>query len=324
MKRNYWYLLIFLLVPALAGLVAAPTPAEAASPLVSTAWLQKHLKTPGVVIIDVRTESNYNFSHLPGAVSLPYLTKWEPVNQEKMCRLMATPEEFTKEMRKLGVNNSSHVIIYDQGNTAGDATEGGASMWIMQTMGHNNVSYLDGGFTKWTFEGRRIVGQKYGMKGVTAPKPGNFTARLDQSKLATTQDVVQDLKARRWLLLDNRNAFQYFGTTKEAAASRYGHIPGAISLPAAFLVNAGTNKAPATLRSKRELEAMVRGVGIPANRDTEIITYCNSAQQSGMGFFVLHDLLGYRHVKCYDGSILQYSAERSLPMVLYTWSNVAR
>ena len=85
------------------------------------------------------------------------------------------------------------------------------------------------------------------------------------------------------------------------------------------MTNAGANRAPATLRSKQELAEIARGVGIPEDRKTKIITYCNSGQQAGMAWFVLHDLLGYENVKVYDGSILEYSAVENLPLVKFTW-----
>jgi len=319
MQKKQWYLLIFLLVPALAGLMA-PTPAVSAGavpPIVTTEWLQKNLNTKGVVVIDVRTEANYGFAHIPGAISSPYL-QFEPMDTDRQCQLMPTPEQFTEMMRQLGVNNSSRVIIYDHGNTESDATKGGASVWIMESMGHDRVSYLDGGFTKWTFEGRVVDNKK------PTPKAGDFQARHDPAKVATMQEVTDNLKSGAWLLVDDRNALQYFGTTKHANALRFGHLPRALSFPAAFMTNAGANRAPATLRSKEELAAMARGVGIPEDRQTKIITYCNSGQQAGMAYFVLHDLLGYEKVKVYDGSILEYSAAEDLPLIKYTWEPMAQ
>jgi thiosulfate/3-mercaptopyruvate sulfurtransferase len=322
MKMTKWYLMILcLLVPAMAGLAAVPAPAAAAdtaSSLVTTEWLQKNLNTPGLVIIDVRTGANYGFAHIPGAVSAPYLQNWEPWNKARQCQLMPTPKYFTGLMRYLGVNNSSHVVIYDHGNTANDATMGGAAVWIMEAMGHASVSYLDGGFTKWTFEGRLVDNKD------AAPTPGDFAAKPDASKLATLDEVTENLKTREWLLVDTRNSFQFFGTSRRPDAARYGHLPGALNLPAEFLTNAGINRGPASIKNKEDLEAIARGVGIPANLDTKIITYCNSAQQAGMVYFVLHDLLGYRNVKVFDGSILEYAASLNLPMVKYSWSEEAK
>ena len=321
MKMTKWYLMILcLLVPAIAGLAAVPAPAAAdtAYPLVTTEWLQENLNTPGLVIIDVRTGANYGFAHIPGAVSAPYLRHWEPWNNERHCQLMPTPEQFSDLMRHLGVNNSSHVVIYDHGNTANDATMGGAAVWIMEAMGHTSVSYLDGGFTKWTFEGR-LVDNK-----VPAPPPGDFEARPDPSKLATLNEVTENLKTREWLLVDTRNSFQFFGTSKRGDAPRYSHLPGALNLPAEFFTNAGINRGPASIKNTEDLEAMAHGVGIPANPDTKIITYCNSAQQAGMVYFVLHDLIGYRNVKVFDGSILEYAASFNLPLDKYSWSQGAK
>jgi thiosulfate/3-mercaptopyruvate sulfurtransferase len=138
------------------------------------------------------------------------------------------------------------------------------------------------------------------------------------------QEVTANLKSKEWLLVDDRNALQYFGSTKNPNALRFGHLPGALSFPAAFMTNAGANRAPATLRSKEELMTMARGVGIPADRKTKIITYCNSGQQAGMAYFVLHDLLGYKNVKVYDGSILEYSQAEDMPLVKYTWEPMAQ
>jgi thiosulfate/3-mercaptopyruvate sulfurtransferase len=306
-----------MLLLAAAGLVTAPSAAAGAVPLVSTEWLAQNLETPDLVIIDVRTEANYTFAHLPGAVSLAY-AGLEPFNEKKQCQLMPSPADVTTMMRALGVNDSTHVVIYDQGNTTSDATEGCAAVWILESMGHANVSYLDGGFTKWTFEGRALDNKK------PAPRPGNFTAKRDETKVAALSDVIANLKTRKALFVDDRSPAQHFGTSKRADVVRYGHIPGSLNFPADFMTNAGVNRAPATIKSKRELEAAARGVGLPKDRTRPIIVYCNSAQQAGMGYFVLHDILGYRNVKTYDGSMLEYAQVKTLPLARFSWGFVTK
>jgi thiosulfate/3-mercaptopyruvate sulfurtransferase len=180
-------------------------------------------------------------------------------------------------------------------------------------MGHENVSYLDGGFTKWTFEGRIIDKKK------PTPQPGNFTAKPDTGKVATLKDVIANLKTKEAIFLDDRSALQHFGISKRPDVVRYGHIPGSINFPVDFMTNAGINRAPATIKSVKELEAMAEGVGLPRDRNRKIIVYCNSAQQAGMGYFVLHDIMGYRNVKTYDGSMLEYAQEKKLPLVRFAW-----
>jgi thiosulfate/3-mercaptopyruvate sulfurtransferase len=314
MKRNAIQSIIFMILIVAAGFVPS-TAVAATSPMVSTGWLEQNLGAPGMLIIDVRTGANYDFGHLPGAVSMPY-NRWEPYNRETRCQKMPTPADVTKMMRSLGVNQSTHVVIYDAGNTTLDATEGGAAVWILESMGHKDVSYLDGGFTKWTFEGRIIDKKK------PSPQPGDFAAKLDTTKVATLNDVIANLKTKEAIFLDDRSSVQHFGISKRPDVVRYGHIPGSLNFPVDFMTNAGINRAPATIRSEKELEAMAKGVGLPGDKNRKIIVYCNSAQQAGMGYFVLHDIMGYRNVTVYDGSMLEYAQDTKLPVVRFAWGFV--
>jgi thiosulfate/3-mercaptopyruvate sulfurtransferase len=316
MSRNVIQSIIIAMLVALTGLLSSPVTATAGSAsLVSTEWLSQNLGAPGMVIIDVRTKANYDVGHIPGAVSLAY-SGLEPYNRKMGCQLMPSPAQFTAMLRSLGVNQSSHVIVYDAGNTTLDATQGGAAVWILESMGHENASYLDGGFTKWTFEGRLIDKEK------PAPQAGDFTAKLDTTKVATLDDVIANLKTKKAIFLDDRSAVQHFGIEKRADVVRYGHIPGSVNFPIDFMTNAGINRGPATIKSIKELKAMAEGVGLPKDKNTKIIVYCNSAQQAGMGYFILHDVIGYRNVKTYDGSLLEYAQDEKLPLVRFAWGFV--
>jgi len=317
MRRRSKYMYV-LLAAAVLCLVAAPAwAADGSSPLVSTEWLQNHLKDPGIVIIDVRTEANYKFAHIPGAVSVAF-EGLEPMSEEEECQLMIPPDAMTRVLQEAGVNRSSHVVIYDHGNTASDASKGAAALWILRVAGHTKVSYLDGGLTKWTFEGRVVDAT------VPTPPRGDFVAGRDVSRVATLDDVVAAVNAKNTVFVDTRSAVQHFGVEKRADAERYGHIPGSVSLPAGLLTDAGINRAPATIKDKGELAALATGLGVPQDKNTKLIVYCNSAQQAGLGYLVLSEILGYRNVKVYDGSMLQYAASEDLPLVRFAWGSVAR
>lgn len=316
MNRRPFVYITYTLLAILAGFATMPATAAAAV-LVNTDWLAKKLDAKGLVILDVRTADNYGVGHIPGAVNLPY-NDWEPKNEDKECNLMPTAEAFTGYLQQLGVNDSSHVVIYDHGNTVSDATKGTSAYWIMSAMGHTNISYLDGGFTKWTFEGRKIDNKK------PTPQAGNFVAKLDPAKVATLDEITATVKNGKATFLDVRNSDQHFGFSKRDDIQRFGHIPGSLSWPADFMTNAGINRAPAVIKSKEDLTTMVKGVGLPSDRDSHIIVYCNSSQYAGMGFFILHEVLGYKNVSVFDGSILEYAAYEDLPMVNYSWGFVTK
>ena len=313
MKRKLLQSVIFMLLLAVAGFMSAPATVTAGTtPLVTTQWLEKNIGAKDLVILDVRTATNYGVGHIPGSFNIPYVG-WEPFNEKRQCQLMPKPDDFTPMLQSIGVNKSSHVVIYDHGNSIGDATKGAATVWILEAMGHANVSYLNGGFTKWTFEGRIIDNKK------PEAKKGDFEAKVDTAKVASFEYVLDKVKKKDAVILDARSSGQHFGADKRGDVERFGHIPGSISLPAPYLNNAGANRAPATIRSKDQLADMVKGVGIPGDKNKEIIVYCNTGQYAGMGYFVLHDLLGYKKVSVYDGSMLEYGADDDLPLVMFTW-----
>ena len=286
-------------------------------PLQTTQGLADHMNDQNLVIIDVRTETNYGVGHIPGAVNLPY-GEWEPMDDETHVQLMAPVEDLAAMLREKGVSGNSQVIIYDHGNSVSDATKGAAAAWILSAIGHPNVSYLDGGFTKWTFEGRVIDNQK------PDPVPGDFSAKMDAARVTNLDTLLVRMKKGKVLLVDARNSNQHFGNDKRADVAAFGHIPGSLNLPAPFLTNAGINRAPATLRGKKQLMAIVEGVGIPNQKDQQIIVYCNTAQYAGLDYFVLHNLLGYSNVSVYDGSMLEYAVHDELPLVRYAWGHVRR
>lgn len=317
MKRNLFSAIISMLLFILGGLVLPGTASAKSDPLVSTDWLAGNLKTKNLVIIDVRTETNYGVGHIPGSVNVPY-SEWEPYDEDRECNLMPIPEDFTELMQDAGINQATHVVIYDHGNSISDASKGAACVWVLQTMGHANVSYLDGGFTKWTFEGRIIDNVE------PTPPLGNFKAAFDMAKVSSLGEVIAKVKSKDAVFVDARTAAQHFGVEKRADVERFGHIAGSVSLPASYLTNAGINRAPATIKSRAVLEEMAASVGIPADKNTELIVYCNSGQFAGLDYLVLHDILGYANVSVYDGSMTECGASEEIPVVKFAWGHVTR
>ena len=324
MNRRPLGFIMYILLAVLAGFALSTPTSANADALVTTSWMAKNINAKGLVLIDVRTANNYAVGHLSGAVNLPY-NQWEPKNEDAECNLMPTPAKMTELLQKLGVNASSHVVIYDHGNTTSDTTKGTSAVWIMAAMGHKNVSYLNGGFTKWTFEGRELVSAKTG-ESQDPPAAGDFVAKLDDSKVATLQEVKDSIKNKSAILLDVRNSEQHFGFTKRHDVERFGHITGSLSWPADFMTYGGINRAPAYVLDKKDLSDMAKGVGLPSgwSKKDNIIVYCNSSQFAGLGYVVLHDVLGYKNVSVYDGSMLEYASDDELPMTTLSWGFVTK
>jgi len=298
---------------AAAILVACSYGAAAAESqrLVSIDWLAKNLEAPNVVVLDVGAFTLHEKGHIPGAVKA--FGPWQTMNDEFVGFMMPKVDNLVQMLRGFGVNNDSYVIVYDEGVTAQDTAKSARAVWTLEAMGHTNVAILDGGFEAWKQAGKAISAEP------TIPMPGNFTGDLVQSKLATMSEVKKALQSSGVVFVDARLPQESFGHEKKSYIKRFGHLPGSRLLPADFMTRAGVDFSPSFMRNTEVLQLMAQGVGIPADKDAEIVTYSNRGIQAAMGYFVLHDLLGYRNVKVFDGSMLEAAADESVPMDTNGW-----
>jgi 3-mercaptopyruvate sulfurtransferase SseA len=115
--------------------------------LTETEWLAQHLNNQKVRIIDARSPQQYSAGHIPGAVNLTGFTAIpRAANQD-----MATPGEFNRVAGNLGISNDMTVVVYDAPTQVM-----GMIAWGFLYYGHQDVRILDGGFDKWSREGRPI------------------------------------------------------------------------------------------------------------------------------------------------------------------------
>jgi len=301
-------LLAALIVSALAPAAAL---AEAGS-LVSVDWLAKNLKNPEVVILDVQMFFHYEKKHIPGAVKA--FGPWHMENDKYQPYMMPPVNDLVRMLRGYGVNKNSYVVLYDEGVTVDDTAKSARALWTLEALGHDKVAILDGGFAAW-----QQADQPVSSKPVVPIMAGNFTGRLMADKLATLEEVKKKIGSGKVVLVDTRLPEEDFGHEKKSYIKRYGHLPDSKLWPADAMTNAGEEFSPSFMRDINDLAAMASGVGIPADKDVEIITYSNQGMQAALGYYVLHDLLGYRNVKVFDGSILEAAADESVPMERFSW-----
>ncbi|BCO10576.1 sulfurtransferase [Desulfolithobacter dissulfuricans] len=310
MKRAYQqktsFLGVLLCIFFLPGLVMA-----AGSSLVSVEWLAKNLNKKNLVILDVSEFIHYESKHIPGAVKA--FGPWMTMNSEFVGFMMPDETELVSMLRGYGVNNDSFVVVYDEGITSRDTAKSARALWTLHALGHDQVAILDGGMAAWEQSEQPVTTR------AATPFGGNFSGKLQASKIATLAEVKAKLGSGKVTFLDNRSPDQYFGHEKNSEISRAGHLPGSLLWPESFMTIAGVDFAPSYFRDKDELEKMARGVYLPADKKAEIITYSNHGLAASMGYFVLHDLLGYRNVKVFDGSILEVAPAEDVPMVVQRW-----
>jgi thiosulfate/3-mercaptopyruvate sulfurtransferase len=167
------------------------------------------------------------------------------------------------------------------------------------------VYVLNGGYQKWVAEGRPLAAE------FSSFPPTEYPTRSSDVSLRVLQPEVQ-ASLDRALLLDVRTPPEYQGEIfmmkPPVEEERGGHIPGAINIENILALN-----EDGTFKSIASLDNLYGSQGITA--DQEVFTYCAIGARSACTWFVLKYLLGYPHVRNYDGSWNQWSKMPNVSIV---------
>jgi len=283
-------------------------PAQACSqtrPVVSTAWLATHLDRPDLVLVDIRSAQAYADGHVSGAISLPFAmptSAWNVVSDSGLLMELPAPADLFATLGAAGITRNSYVIVLNDVAAEGvpPAYPRAQTARVALTLlyaGVREVAILDGGMQKWVQEGRALSAE------VATPAPVTFDGRARGTLFVTKDQVAASLGDARQVLLDVRDAEVYDGTVIEPYAPVAGHIPGALNLPTPQIWN-----DDGTFKSRDELHALAAAV-LGHARGRQITVYCGVGGYASAWWFVLTEVLGYRHVKLYDGSAQDWVAE---------------
>ena len=279
--------------------------------LISVGWLAKHLNRRNLIVLDVRTFSQYEQGHIPRAVKA--FGPWQTENKDFLGFMTPPVSNLVDMLRSFGVKNDSFIVIYDAGVTADDTAKSARALWTLEYLGHTKVAILNGGYEAWKQAGMATT------TAAEAPDRGNFTAKIKVHKLVSLNEVNALLLTRKATFVDMRDLAEYIGHEKKEYIPKYGHLKGALPLPASYLTIGGHNFSPSFLRTQRELMAIARGISLPRNKSRTIVVYSNHGTRAALGYYVFHDILGYKDVRLYDGSMLEAASDDSVPIARYSW-----
>lgn len=264
-----------------------------ASALIETQALADSLKQPGISLIYVASpqpadKAGYDKGHIAGSVYLDINTLMGIMGDGS-----AAPDKakFEALMGNMGISNDSHVVVYGSGGANPFIT---AAFWLLKYNGHKNISYLNGGLTKWTAEKRPVTGD------AAKVTPAKYKAAPDESIRAEAGYVAQNLKNPKVAIVDVRAADEYSGANA-MGNKRTGHMPGVVNLP--FNITNLNNDG--TFKSADALKAAYEAKGI--TKDKEVIIYYQGGVRAAHTHFALKHILGYPKVKNYVGSWGEWS-----------------
>jgi len=273
--------------------------------LISSAELAPQLNDSRWVLFDCRHQLTdkahgkraYANGHIPGA-------RFADMDETLAARVtpgsgrhpLPDMDAFARWLAAQGVGAGTQVVAYD--DSAGQMAA--RLWWMLRYLGHNDAAVLDGGWARWTKEGRPSE------QAVPRPTAAAFTPRRHALQEVPLDQLLELYKHSSVLLVDARGAERFEGKT-EPIDPVAGHIPGAINHPfTSNLTAEGTFLPPAELRQR-----LLATFGDTPPDDT--IHYC------GSGVSACHNLLamaaaGLPVGRLYVGSWSQWCADPARPV----------
>lgn len=300
-------------------------------PLVSTDWLKQNMTDPDVVVLDASVvvggtdPHGYGFKkdyrtqdaegvgiqvgskifrsglaryrdegHVIGSRYADLLTEFsDPAAPLPFTR--PTPAQFELAAGRLGITAKTHVVIYDR-----LANYWAARLWwVFTTLGHRNVSVLDGGYLKYVTDGG------VSAHDFTDCAPTIYKISGSVTPAATKQDVINMMNHKYGHLVCLLQSDDFVG--EGSTRSWPGHIPGSKNLPFSNLIDQTTN----TLIERDQLREAFSTL-IPLNGEP-VIVYCGGGISSSLGALALA-VLRQDNVLLYDGALGEWMNDPDLPL----------
>ena len=280
-------------------------------PLVDPRWLAARLGEPDLRVLDCTVrltptaDDPYRYEtvhghwargHVPGA-------GWVDVEREVSAPWRRSPLEFrmpepaafAAAMGAKGIGPDTRVVLY----AAQHPMWAARVWWLLRAHGHDRAAILDGGWEGWVAAGLPVS-----TDPVEFP-PATFVPRPRAGLLVDTPTVRAALDDPSAVLLNGLSRRQHAGEGPHYG--RPGRIPGSRCVPASHLVDRTTGRFldPDALRALFEADGPIGG--------RRVVAYCGSGIAASSLAFAL-TAIGHRDVAVYDGSLVEWSADPTLPM----------
>lgn len=276
-------------------------------PLVTPAWLNQHLGSPDIRVIDATwfmpndprdAKALYAERRIPGAVFFD-IDEIADTSSD-LPHMLPSAEKFASRMRKHGVGDGARIVVYDNHGLMTAARV----WWTFRVFGHEDVSVLDGGFPAWERAGLDIE------TGPPSPRmERHFTARVRHDLVRNLADVQRAIDGgNKTPILDARAAPRFRGEAAEPRAGlRSGHMPGALNVPFQSLLH-----EDGAMRNADELRQIFETAGMKSNAAP--ICSCGSGITAAVIALALART-GRWDAAVYDGSWTEWGGHKDTAVV---------
>ncbi|WP_010648060.1 sulfurtransferase [Oceanobacillus massiliensis] len=279
--------------------------------VVTTEWLEERLDDSKLRLIDATTymqtengevklwpgRETFLKGHIPGAVFADLMNDFSDPEAD-FGFTAPSREQFIEKIEQLGVGDEdTFTVVYDQtyANVGSDAIASDWASrlaWQLRYEGLDNVAVLDGGFAKWSEENRPVSTE------VTAYPKAVFTGKRRPELFVNKEDVKAALDNDNVILLNSLGEADF----------NSGRIPGSCNVP--FISH--SNPETKGLYDEEKLKEAFEKVGA-LDPNKKVITYCGGGIAATWNALLLNKL-GQKNVAVYDGSMVEWTADKELPL----------
>ena len=271
--------------------------------LVSSAQLAEHLDDPQWVVFDCRHDlakpdsgtRAYATAHIPGARFM-HLDRdlAAPPSGKNGRHPLPDAQVFVRTLGAAAVDSSKQVITYD----AQTGMYAARLWWMLRWLGHENVAVLDGGYAKWTHEGRPLT------SAVPQPAPARFAGQ-PRAISVDADDLMRSLGQPGRILVDARSPDRYRGEN-ETLDPVGGRISG--SLNRFFRDNLDARACFKPAEDLRRAFAAILG-----NTPPDAVVHCCGSGVSACHNLLAMEIAGLSGSRLYPGSWSEWCSDPSRP-----------
>jgi len=268
--------------------------------LVSIEWLKENLHKKDLILLDSSLTKtvdgkNSEFKNLtiPKARYFDLKANFSDRNSS-FPNAIPSKEQFELECRKLGINNSSEIVIFDNLGIYSSPRV----WWMFKVMGHDKVAVLDGGLNEWMkmkLPTEKRTKKTFEDGDFEASPNGNYVVNYSTIKLNTNQQT--------FTLIDARSKGRFEGTENEPRKElKSGHIKGSINIPFKNVLSDGKYKSIEELKKLFENKC---------NYNDKLVFSCGSGLTACIVLLACE--IAFKRSKfVYDGSWAEWAEKNNL------------
>ncbi len=237
-----------------------------------------------LLVLDIRPLEAFREGHIPGAVQIDPNAVVEP--DSPVSGDLRSIDDLARLLGDHGVAADQEILLYDDKG----GFHAARMFWLLEYLGHQNVSLLNGGLKAWTGAGHALE-----TGDARAVEARRFVPAITPRRFASAEYILEREGDQNTLVVDVRPTKMYDA----------GHIPWAQSIPwKGNLTEAGT------MKTADELLAHFAAAGVTP--DKNVVVHCQSGLASSHSYVALR-LLGFPRVRTYHRSWAEWGEASDLP-----------